>query len=1139
MTAPTAVVDRAARSRALDPAGSFIVQAPAGSGKTGLITQRYLVLLAQVDHPEEIIAITFTRKAAGEMRRRIIEALARARDEQSPQADHERQTWALARTALVRDRERGWQLLENPGRLRIQTIDSLCALLAHQMPLLSGFGALPGVVEDARPLYREAARNTIAELETRSQWSDAVAHLVLHLDNRLDILQELIATMLARRDQWLRHIADPSHPGLERQNLEASMARLVSEVLSQLIESKPPACEAQLVELARFAADNLEGESSRITACAGLQSLPGAVVAERERWEGIAALLLTEAGTWRKRFTKKEGFPASNSGRNKRQKARFTEMKRRMSVLMEALSDEERFRESLTALQQLPPQCYTDEEWETLQALFELLRLAAAHLTLVFSEQARVDFPALAQAANMALGEPEDPTDLALAMDYRIRHLLVDEFQDTSFNQYRLLALLTAGWEPGDGRSLFVVGDPMQSIYRFREAEVGLFLDARAAGIGQVPLEFLRLSVNFRSQQGVVDWINRHFPQVLPSVDRIGAGAVSYAPSTSFHSLLPGDAVTVHASLDNDMVAESHRVISIVKQAVNEHPDGSVAILVRSRTHLTEIVMRLSEAGLRFRAVEIESLAQRSVIQDLLALTRALSHLADRIAWLAVLRAPYCGLSLADLHNLVGGDPDTPVIDLLHRPSLMQKLSEDARLRLARVRPVLDTALSQRSRRSLRGNIEGVWNALGGPACVKGTTDLGDAEVYFQLLEGLDCAGDIVDLNELQVQVERLFALPDVNADESLQLMTIHKAKGLEFDTVIVPGLGRKPRGDDARLLHWLERTPESGGVDLLLAPISRRGEEKNRVAVYLDRLNREKGHFEDGRLLYVAATRAKRRLHLLGQAGVRERDGESELTPPPRDSLLASLWPVVEDEFRSLLAARNQLNPPGAELEKPAADDSAALTRLVTDWSPPSPPAAVPIAPTAVLEASGEPVEFSWAGESARHIGTVVHRLLQYIGKTGIECIETEDLLRLQRIARQILAESGVSGVLIEEAVTRVRRAIDVTLQDARGRWILNAGHKDARSELALTCVRDTGLEHIVIDRTFIDEHGMRWIIDYKTGIHAGGAVDEFLDREQARYRDQLERYASVMFRKERRRIRLGLYFPLLGRWREWAYAR
>ncbi|MDP1559588.1 MAG: UvrD-helicase domain-containing protein [Nitrosomonas sp.] len=1135
------MADQEARSRALNPSTSFIVQAPAGSGKTGLLTQRFLVLLTAVDAPEEIVAITFTRKAAGEMRQRILEALERAKNDHPPEKDHERHTWEIAQRALIRDKEQGWQLLDNPARLRIQTIDSLCTTLARQMPILSRFGSVPAIAEDAEPLYLEAARNTIAELESGAEWSDAIAHLVQHLDNRLDKLQGLISTMLARRDQWLRHVADKEHPGLERGNLEAAMARLVIDALGELARHVPEACAPELIELARFAADNLVGTDSLIVVCVDVQDLPGVQVTDRRQWEGLAVLLLTADGSWRKRLTKNEGFPAPSSSKDREEKARFTEMKQRMTTLLESLQGDDVFREQLALLRELPPHQYTDGEWETLQALVELLRIAAAHLELVFSEQGQVDFPALAQAAIQALGEAEAPTDLALALDYRIRHLLMDEFQDTSFNQYELLKRLTAGWQPEDGHTLFVVGDPMQSIYRFREAEVGLFLAAREHGIGQVPLEFLRLAVNFRSQQGIVDWINQRFPDVLPADDNVTGGAVSYAPSTAFHPQLAADAVTiypslVHSSLKRDDVAEASQVVSIVQRTRLEHPGGTIAILVRGRTHLVQIVEQLQKAKLRFQAVEIERLAHRPVVQDLLALIRALSHIGDRIAWLAVLRAPCCGMTLQDLYTLAGDDLSRTIIDLLHQEQRIEQLSEDGRSRIARVLPVLDTALSEQARCSLRNSVEGVWTALGGPACVTDETDLEDAEVFFQLLEKLGEAGDVPDIHELNKQVEKLFALPDVEADESLQLMTVHKAKGLEFDTVIMPGLGRIPRHDDEKLLHWLERGRESGGSDLLLAPISAQGEDKNPMAAYLQRLDKVKGRFEDGRLLYVAATRAKQRLHLLGHVGFQETDDGFQLREPPQDSLLARLWPVVENDFQSLLAERDVETPlPENEIELVV--HTSVRTRLALDWSLPTPPESIQVADTTVEGVVGELIEFGWAGETARHVGTVVHRLLQHIGTMGIDHVEAGDLRRFEQVGRKMLARLGVPEARLKLALEEIGAALQAALEDERGRWILSGLHEKASCELALSGKRDGGIDHMVIDRTFVDEHDTRWIIDYKTGGHSGGAVEEFLDREQERYREQLERYANIMSKMEERPIRLGLYFPLLGGWREWSF--
>src|SRR5262249_42141041 len=148
--------------------------------------------------------------------------------------------------------------------------------------------------------------------------------------------------------------------------------------------------------------------------------------------------------------------------------------------------------------------------------------------------------------ALLALGNEGEPTDLMLALDYRIRHVLVDEFQDTSHSQFELLKRLTSGWEPGDGRTLFLVGDPMQSIYRFREADVALFVRAWNEGIGGVRLEPVALSANFRSDAGIVEWVNASFERIMPSEDDVTRGAVRYAPSHPVHPHA-GKAVHMHA----------------------------------------------------------------------------------------------------------------------------------------------------------------------------------------------------------------------------------------------------------------------------------------------------------------------------------------------------------------------------------------------------------------------------------------------------------------------------------------------------------------------------------------------------------------------------------------------------------------
>jgi ATP-dependent exoDNAse (exonuclease V) beta subunit len=181
--------------------------------------------------------------------------------------------------------------------------------------------------------------------------------------------------------------------------------------------------------------------------------------------------LLTNGGTWRARLTKAEGFPAGKEN---------AELKNRFSELIAAISDTAPEAEQLLQeLRSLPSANYAEHQWQLLDSLTSILPILVAQLTIVFKQQSATDYTAISQAALLALGDEDSPTDLALQLDYRIRHILVDEFQDTASPQLELLRKLTSGWQAGDGRTLFIVGDGMQSCYGFRSANVGLFLDAR------------------------------------------------------------------------------------------------------------------------------------------------------------------------------------------------------------------------------------------------------------------------------------------------------------------------------------------------------------------------------------------------------------------------------------------------------------------------------------------------------------------------------------------------------------------------------------------------------------------------------------------------------------------------------------
>ena len=1149
--------DAAERYRALDPAQSFIVQAPAGSGKTALLIQRYLRLLACVDAPEEIVAITFTRKAAAEMRARVLAALAVEEGPTDTETAHEKLNRELSAAVLRRDRQAGWHIAENPERLRIQTIDSLCAALTRQMPMLSKFGAQPETTEDAADFYLEAARATLELVEQNHAIALDVERLLEHLDNDMARIETLLAEMLARRDHWLRHLHSRT-----REELETSLQNSRCHALQLVFQLFPQAMHDELLKLLRYAVANLiaEGKSSTIILCDHLETLSAADI---EHWCGVSELLLTKDGAWRKRISVNEGFPPGNT---KTEKDEAKAWKNRLEILIDSLNPEDAFRQVLHELRQLPPPCYSDKQWEILGAIIRLLPYAVAQLKVIFEVSGKVDFSEVAQRALLALGDSELPTDLALALDYRIKHLMIDEFQDTSISQFKLIEKLVAGWETGDGRSLFAVGDPMQSIYRFREAEVGLFLQVRSAGIGNLVLQPITLSANFRSQQGIIDWVNMAFAQIMPVCEDIAAGAVAYTPSIATHPMLAGDAVRIHPFFASNHVAEARQVVEIILQTQRDHPIGTIAILVRNRGHLSEIVQQIKVAGLRFRAIDIELLHHKPVVQDLLTLTRALINPADRLAWFALLRAPWCGLLLKDIAALADiaqkendrgvMTKETIVWELMCDESHWHGISTDAIVRIRRIREALKPCMDHRQRQLLRMTVETVWQVLGGTGCLNpvardrnhSANDLDDAMIYLDYLENQEEAGDIQDLAGFERGLQALYASPDLNADDSLQIMTIHKAKGLEFDTVIVPGLGRVSRNNDKRLLKWIEQ-PHSEVMDernvsiadLLLAPIQETGTKNDSIYRWMEKLDQSKGQLEADRLLYVAATRAKKFLHLLGHVSLTsDIDGSALPKKPIAGSLLDRLWSIVQtiysDAVEQNTASVNcQSEDRNSEISVKIINNQS-IFRLRSDWVLPDAPESVIWQEPYGSRQIQEEIEFSWVSEMARHVGNVVHRWLQQIAEDEMHGWNTARIQMMQDQFRQNLFASGMSGSSKEigDAVERIILALTNAINDKRGQWILGS-QQFAQNELKITGVFDSVPMSWVIDRTFCDSNGVRWIIDYKTSSHEGSDVEGFLDHEQIRYQHQLNRYANLIQQMDSRPIRLGIYFPLICGWREW----
>lgn len=1111
--------DQMAREQALDVSKSFIVQAPAGSGKTELLIQRYLKLLARINKPEEIIGITFTKKAANEMRARVIKALHMAKHEPEPESNHARLTWSLAKSVLQTDSRLKWNLLDNPNQIRIQTIDSLCTYLTKQLPMLSNFGSQPEIMEKPTELYREAAREILSHLENNYEWSDAVAILLLHLDNDMEKLYDLLVKLLAKRDQWLPYIHFQATPDIIRAELEETLAIIVSETLGKIRAQFDPQVRLELAALLSYAASNIHHNDDKynIKECLDISDLPDNHPESLDAWRALTHFLMTKNGSkyeWRKSARFDIGIPALSSTKDKIEKSKIQLIHTRYKELLNILNENDALKRSLSSTLTLPNPAYDDRQWEVLHALLTALKIAAAQLRITFQNSGKIDFIENAQGALTALGTHDAPTDLALALDYHLKHILVDEFQDTSASQYNLLQKLIAGWDADDGRTLFVVGDPMQSIYRFREAEVGLFIRMWEQGIGSFKLNPIKLSVNFRSLQPIVEWNNHHFANIFPPANDMLTGAVSYSRSVAhFQAESSEKNIHIKGLIDSDDHVQASHVIQDIKQIQLNHPSERIAILVRSRSHLASILPALKAANLSYRAIDINPLANRQIVIDLLSLTCSLLHIADRISWLAILRAPWCGLELNDLHQLTYTHPYHTIWELIIDDKNLLALSEDGQLRLQKLKVVMQNQLANRDRQDIRTWVETTWRQLGGPATLSSESDLDDANEFFNLLEKTNSH----DIDTLKDRISDQYASTDHQSDR-LQIMTIHSAKGLEFDTVIIPQLQKQASKNENQLLQWMDQ-PLANHTGLVLAPITRTGNDRDPIYDFIHKQQQNKTTLEIDRLFYVATTRAKKRLYLYFNT-TQNKDGSYKSNP---GSLLQKLLPLLSSDMENIIVSNTATSEVATEKHQPS------IYRLPLAWKN---PISIDMAHASIHQKiSGILLK----DETDRLIGIISHRILQQLAESAISWWANQPDEAITAYISRHIKQSGISIEDQEPATRRIHEIIAHATSDDKGLWILKP-HTESKSEFKMTVVTADKPELLIIDRTFVDENNVRWIIDYKTSVNSKEKLEEFLASEDKKYRQKMETYAEAFSYIENRRIRIGLYFPAIPAWREMA---
>ncbi len=1109
--------DQETRNRALDIHRSFHLEAPAGSGKTWLLTGRFLKLLAEVDHPHEILALTFTNKAAGEMRQRIRGLLHRAAAGDSPRFPGEKPLLEAASHANKRQPERR---LAPPDGLRIMTFHGFCLHLVQRAPVEASIppGSRVMADEEQQELRSQVAAATIHRLFERAgndPLRQAVENRLLRLNNNWPSFRNELSDLLGRRDlladllTLLTRHPDPSQ-------LTATLA----ERLELLLQFRLEKCRVAL-KSTHLGANWTEfiTHLHRRDAEAGKrlpENLPPAEAAYLSTWQEIATILTTGGGKPRKRLGPASGFYRGFS-------------KSEWSAVIQELSDE-----SLNQLQRVKRLPAVDHATADLDGLFDLVLVVSEALRryqTVCHQRHLLDYIELEQAA-LRLFDQGAPSDLQLFLDWRIHHLLVDEFQDTSRSQWLLMQHLCSGWPPDSGRTLFIVGDPKQSIYAFRKAEVSLFLEAKKGlpipGQNRFPLECLQFQANFRSHPRLVTWCNELFGQTIMSRTDPEADEISHVPAKALRQPAPDNLSLTLFSFDNGggdaRVAEAAWLGKAVRHELAQLPEGEkISILLFSRTHLSIYLRGLQNAGVAVQVREGAPLLEKMEVLHLRQVAHALVRPQDNLAWAALLRAPWSRLSLDEfvqvasrtelswLEKIKGARRDFPVVGRLWEEII------SARRRLGRD--------------DLATLVENVWVKLAGPAAVASSDSsagVANCLCFLELLSRAEQGIPEETLEQAELLLQAAYAPSDPGAAPSpVELMTVHRAKGLEFDLVFLPFLDWHPlsggRGSDPPYL--LEMLPGPGGEHLIAMAPDRRREKAGGTYRLLREMGERKRLAEAKRILYVAVTRARRSLYLSGII----RTANGELAPRKESPLW---WLCTHHRLRlsrngQLLAGNGSyldlyMNP------EVSSEDTGKAVKVPPLPEPlPFSPEPVPYITVAPSQLTVRPAERKNEEEdpNGRARGMVTHRILEHIG-------QDRPLPEAAAVAAALINE-GVAEMEASDTAEDILQEIQHCLQEEFFIWLISKNHPKAYTEYRLedrpvaNQIRSATVDRVVFDGT------IWWVVDYKTSRPLPGeSADRFIKREVDRYRSQLLTYRDMVantFSRNIDSVRPVLYFTAL----------
>ena len=1113
--------DYAQRQEAVNVESSYLLRAPAGSGKTGVLVIRYMKALMTCKTPEEVLAFTFTIKAADEMKSRVLKALNLTLGSKVPDDAFGREVYDTALRLLDHDRRYNWRLMENSNRMQIMTFDAYCAKIVRQAPVTSLVGANCTISKHPERIYQEAVRSLLESFKNDNEAGRLVKILLSHVGNNFARAQDLLVELLMRRDQWLPVILEAKNKSSLKEYLEINNLSLMNKMLSGVLSGLQSFSDV-IIDSARYASVHNSALEHSLSPLIASGRIPTRLDSFQDvsLLKGLRDWLMTASGAvgFRKVLTKNQGFLAQKDIKSPEDREVAKELKSKLLAGLELMNTDQDMCTGLILLKELSDYRYEEDEWELLSALLELLPEAAARLMIEFAKRKEVDFSQVASSALSTLTDGQSYSDVLFKQDHIIKHILVDEFQDTSELQCTFLSVLTETWVPGDGRTLFLVGDDNQGIYSFRGASVTSFLQATEKGIGNVPLTVLQLSSNFRSQKGAVDWVNACFGSILPRVADVDLGLSAYSPALAQKEYVgKGITVNVFDSGESSRKMEARFICEEVSRIQDCEPEASIAILGSTRRDLIPVIEELKGDEVGHRAVDIHPLSKHPAVIDLACLTMSIVSLCNRSEWVALLRSPLCGLSLQEINRVLMGErygeihPKAIVIQCVKSRLDDNELSKDTRTRLKKLVTVVENSLDHIERKSLSTIVEGAFYSLGGMSALRVKQDITHVETFLEMLSEFEY--DTFCMVSFKAALNKLYAT-DEKSVNCVNVMTKHAAKGLEFDYVFIPGGDREGRGTQNSLLSYDVLYTERG-MSPLLAPSDKVGMQGASLYRMISRLKGVRAKNEKIRLEYVGLTRAKKKTHVSGIYDSTKADLKFS-----KNSLLNLIQPHVDIIEHSDNANVEQ---PTAYFPSYRVIQSVLTTPL---------PAGQDLAKYRGIEHIDNSVlpKLDWHNDTKRIKGIVIHAIFEEIAAKGFDSYFEMDLVTHREKWKNMLRQGGMQRDVIVTTVYEIERQLAHFRCDEKLRWMLQL-RDSLESEKEIYTYTMGKVRKNIIDLTFV-ENSTRYIFDIKTSEPFDNETEEqFISRMLAKYEQPMQRYSECFIGLGETNIRTGLYLGSICR--------